>query len=120
MEHSQKQIVTSGDMSDDIVSQIIGLNEYFGYAVQAKFTTSGTLGGVLALQASVNHKQDLQGNVLVAGDWDTIEDSPITLTAAGTFTWNLRDTNYSYFRLIYTAAGSDSGVLNAFCTIKGM
>lgn len=120
MEHSQSQIVTAQSMATSIISKIIGINLYFGYSVQAVYTTTGTLGGILALQASVNHQTDLQGNVTFPGGFVTIEDSPVLLTGAGQYIWNLRDTNYSYFQLIYTPAGGDTGILNAYCTIKGV
>lgn len=113
------QIVTNQSMAVSITSRVIGLPLYFGYAVQADYTTSGTLGGVLALQASVDHREDPEGNVLKAGNFVTIEDTPFLLTGAGSFIWNIRDSNYAYFRLIYTPAGGDSGNLNAYATIKG-
>lgn len=122
MEHSQSQIVTNASMAADITSKTIGLNLFYGYAVQANYTTSGSLGGTLALQASVDHREDLNGNVLVAGNFVTIAGSPQVLTGAGSFIWNVGPSlaMYSYFRLIYTHAGGDTGSLNAFTTIKGL
>lgn len=113
------QIVTNGNMASSIISKIIGLPLYFGYAVQADYATSGTLGGVLALQASVDHKQDPEGNVVNAGTFVTIANSPVTITGAGSYIWNVTSANYAFFQLIYTHTGGDSGTLNAYCTIKG-
>lgn len=114
------QIVTNKSMAADISSKIVPIDQVIGYAVQAVYTTSGTLGGVLALQASVNHQEDNEGNVIVAGNFVTIANSPVTLTGAGSFIWNLDGTYYRYFKLIYTHLGGDSGNLNAFVEDKGV
>ncbi len=117
---SQKQIVTNKSMAVAITSDIIQINLYFGYSVQADYTTSGTLGGTLSLEASVDRRVDPQGNVLFAGNFVTITDSPVVLTGAGSYIWNVRDSNYSFFRLVYAPAGGDTGTLNAYSTIKGI
>lgn len=108
------QIVTNGDMSADITSDIQQLNQAFGYSVQANYTTSGTLGGTLSLEASVDHAQDLNGNVTNAGNWVVITNSPTVITGAGSFIWNFSGPMYPWVRLIYVAVNGDSGVLNAF------
>ncbi len=119
MEHSQHQFVTNQSMAANIASAATEINLFYGYAVQADYTGS-SLGGVLAIQGSVDHRQDPSGNVLNAGNFVTITDSPVTISGAGSYIWNIRESNYSYFRLIYTAAMSDSGTLNAYSTIKGV
>lgn len=106
-------------MAVAITSRVVPLDQVFGYSVQADYATGGTLGGVLALQASVDHAEDNEGNVIRAGNWVTITDSPVTLTGAGSFIWNITSSNYLFFRLIYTPTGGDSGTLNAFCVTKG-
>ncbi len=120
MLHPQSQIVTAASMDDDIESKIINLNLDFGFAVQADYATSGTLGGSLALQASTDHIQDTLGNVLRAGNFVTITSSIVNISGAGSYLWNVPQANYSYFKLIYTPAISDTGTLNAYCTQKGM
>lgn len=120
MLYAPMQIVTNQSMAVAITSRVIGLDQYFGYAVQADYTTSGTLGGILSLEASVDHKQDPEGNVLRAGSFVTVTDSPVLLTGAGSYIWNVRDSNYAYFRLVYTPTGGDTGTLNAYATIKGI
>lgn len=100
-------------MSADIVSAAQQLNQSFGYALQAVFTTSGTLAGTLSLQCSTDHKVDLNGNITNAGHWDVISYSEITLTAAGSHTWNVSSPMYPFVRLVYTHHSGDTGVLNA-------
>jgi hypothetical protein len=119
MEKAERiQIVAAQSMAADITSLVVPIPYYAGYSVQANYATSGTLGGVLALQASDDHQEDPEGNVLHAGNWVTITNTPVTLTGAGSYMWNVTTANYSYFRLIYTHLGGDSGTLNAYCTIK--
>lgn len=105
-------LVVNQSMAVSITSHPQQLNQAFGYAIQAVFTTSGTLGGTLKLQASVNHQEDSQGVVQVDGNWDDITDSSVLLTGAGSYTWNVTAAMYPYVRIIYTPAGGDTGVLN--------
>lgn len=120
MEHAQIPLAENVSMATNFASEPIAINYYFGYAVQAVYTTGGTLAGTFALQASVNHQVDTLGNVIVQGDFVEIEDSDFTITGAGSYVWNVRSPNYSYFRLVYAADPSDTGTLNAFATIKGI
>ncbi len=119
MRYAPIQIVTAASMAADITSAIIPIDQVFGYAIQAVYTTSGSLGGVLALQASVDHQQDLNGNVTRAGNFTTITDSPVTLTGAGNYVWNVTSGMYLYVKLIYTHTGGDAGTLNAYALTKG-
>lgn len=120
MRYAPTKIVNAGDMSDDIVSTIVPLDQVFGYSVQADYATAGTLGGTLALQASNDHRIDNNGNVTNAGNFVTITDTPVVLTGAGSFIWNVTSSNYLFMRLIYTADPSDTGTLNAYITTKGV
>lgn len=119
MDRGQKQFITAQTMASAVASAAIPLYNIFGVAVQANYATGGTLGGVLALQASVDHREDLNGNVLQAGNWVTITGSPVTLTGAGSYIWNVSEPNYPFIRLIYTPTGGDTGTLNAFVNVKG-
>ena len=50
------QLAKNADMSTTVTSNTQQVYMQFGYAVQADYTTSGTLAGVLKLQASVDHE----------------------------------------------------------------
>lgn len=108
------QIVTDGDMSGDITSSVQQLNQGFGFSIQANYTTLGTLGGSLFLEASVDHQIDINGNVIVAGNWVTVQDSTEALTGSGSFIWNVTSSMFPFVRLAYATAPSDTGTLNAF------
>lgn len=119
MRYSQDKIVTNGNMASSITSETVPLDQVFGYSIQAVYTTAGTLAGVLELQASSNHQEDNEKNVIVAGNWVTISGTPVTLTGAGSFIWNVQDPNYLWVRLVYTPGVGDSGTLNATVNTKG-
>ncbi len=113
-------IVVNGDMSSTIVSTVVRLEQMWGYMIQAIYTTSGTLGGILSLEASVSYNLDPLGNVLNAGTWTTVLDSPKLITGAGDYIWDMTRTAAPYVRLRYAPAGGDTGTLNAFQCIKGV
>jgi len=119
MRYSQNQVITNGDMSTNLVSETIPLDQVFGYSIQAVYTTSGTLGGILRLECSNDHTEDNEKNVIVPGTWSVVSNSAVTLTGAGNFLWNVESVNYLWARLTYTKVMGDSGVLNATCVTKG-
>jgi len=112
------RLVTNGDMAGDITSSVQQLDNAFGYSVQAVYTGS-SIAGVISLEASVNHRQDDQGNVSVAGDWVAVLNSAQTLSAAGSYIWNIADSMYPYFRVKYAHHADDSGVLNVWSFVRG-
>lgn len=119
MRYAPIQIVKNASMAADIISSIVPIDQVYGYSVQANYTTSGSLGGTLSIQASVDHVQDTEGNVINAGTFVDITGTPVVLTGAGSFIWNVMTANYLYFQLKYTHAGGDTGTLNAFSVTKG-
>ncbi len=120
MQSPQAQIVSAGDMSTTITSDIVSLEQYFGYAIQAIYNGT-SLDGTFVLQGSCDHQQDPEGNVTVAGNFTTITGTSTALVSAsaGTILWNIADANYSYVQLVYTHASGDAGTLDAWCTKKG-
>ena len=119
MRKAQKQFLSAGDMSADVASNPVGLDQDFGFAIQANYSTTGTLGGVLKLQASVDRFVDQQGNVLSAGNWVDIDQTSVTLTGAGHFIWNVPEVMYPFVRLFYAHHSGDSGSLDAFYMTRG-
>lgn len=119
MQFAITHVVTNASMAALVTSPAVPISTMYGYGVQAVYTTSGTLGGVLSLQGSIDHKQDTQGNILVPGDWAPVPNSSELISGAGNFIWDVTLSNVPYVRLVYTPAGGDSGVLNVFSCIKG-
>lgn len=112
------EIVVNGNMANAITSETVPLDQVFGLSVQAVYTTTGTLGGVVSLQGSNTHQEDNEKNVLNAGTWTTI--SSVTLSGAGNTLWNVENSNYLWLRVVYAPAMGDSGTLNTVCVTKGV
>lgn len=119
MRYSQDSIVVNGNMANPITSETIPLDQVFGFAVQAVYTTPGALGGTLSLQCSCDHEEDNEKNVIVPGTWTTIANSSVVLAGAGNYVWNVSSPNYLWVRLVYVPALGDAGALQASCVTKG-
>lgn len=119
MQFAITQIVTAVSMAATVTSSIVPISTMYGYGIQAVYTTSGTLGGTFQVLGSINHKQDHEGNVLVAGNFAPVPNSSQLITGAGNYIWDVTISNVPYVKLVYTPAGGDSGTLNAFSSIKG-
>lgn len=82
---------------------------------------TGTPTGTFGVQISIDHKQDAQGNVTVAGNWITLPLNPsISATGSPDSAYiDLNQMSASYIRLTYTAS-SGTGTVDAFVTAKGV
>ncbi len=98
-------------------SQPQQLTQTFAYGLQAVYTGT-TISGSIHLEASINHKEDTQGNVLFEGDWDTINGSQQNITGSGTGVWNVGSgaPGYPWVRVVYVDTGSSP---DATLTVTG-
>lgn len=117
-----EKLIDNGDMDDDIESSPIGLPNMIGYSVQAVWTGS-TIDGTIKLQCSVDPCS--QARTTSREDpthWSDVEDSEITINAAGDFVWNVSDVFYPWVRIVYTdgSGGTSDGVLNVRINAKGV
>jgi hypothetical protein len=119
MRKTQAQFLTNKSMATTVISNPVALDQDFGYAVQVNFSTTGSLTGTFTLQASVDHRSDQAGNVLVVGNWVTLDESSYVISGAGSYLWNVTEAMYPFFRLVYTPAIGDTGTLNAFYQTRG-
>lgn len=108
MRITKDTLLAAGDISGDLTSSSQQLDQIFGFSIQAIFTTSGSLGGILKLQASLD-----------GVNFDDIANTSQTLSAAGSYTWNLADTNFPWVRVVYTHHSGDSGVLTVLFFGRG-
>ena len=115
-----KSIITAGNMaSASITSSVVEIRNQDNVGIQLSWT--GTAVGTFAVQISINHAEDANGNVTVAGDWVALPLSP-TIAAAGSADSAIIDLNQmsaSYIRVVYTRS-SGTGTLNAYITAKGV
>ena len=104
-------------MKPGITSKPQQLTQVYAYAIQAVYTGT-TISGGLSLQASVDYKQDSQGNVLFEGNWDTITGTPQLLTGPGVGIWNygFGGCGYPWVRVFYSDSGSSN---DATLTVTG-
>lgn len=119
MQFAVNHMIVNASMAVPVPGPSVATSTMYGYAIQAVYTTAGTLGGVLQLQGSIDHRQDPQGNVLAPGNWAPVQNSSELISGAGTFIWDVTISNVPFVRLVYTPAGGDSGVLNGYFCIKG-
>lgn len=121
MRKTLDKIISAANMNADIVGPAMGLDQDFGYAVQANYTTSGSLGGTFKLQASLDYNPGTpqSGGAFNAGNWVDISGSPETISGAGTFIWNAEGTFYPWVRLIYTHFSGDTGSLDVYFFNRG-
>lgn len=122
------QSVTNGVMTGTnvLTSAITNVQMLDNCAVQFNWTSSPV--GTFQVQVSIDHAEDSEGNVTVAGNWASI---PLTYLVAGVSTTaltiptsvgspvyvDLNQMSSPWLRVVYTNA-SGSGVLNAYITGK--
>lgn len=112
------QIITSGDMSQATVTSAVTNIEYMdNIGIQLNWT--GTAVGTFAVQVSIDHAQDQNGNVSVAGNWIalTLSPSPAAAGASNQIYIDITQTSAPWIRVVYTK-GSSTGTLNAFISGK--
>lgn len=95
----------SGDASGSLTFGPQSLNQIFGYSIQAVYT--GSPAGVLTLQASND-----------GTNFCDIPGTAFTVSAAGSFLWNVTGSNYLYVQMTWVPT-SGSGTLSAFAYIRG-
>lgn len=98
-------------MNATINSSAQQLWNVFGYAIQIVWT--GTPTGSFKLQAS-----DDSFNAGIPGNpnhWSDITDSSVSITAAGSYMWNVSNPQYVWVRVVYTdtSSGASTAVITS-------
>lgn len=112
------QIITSGDMSQaSITSEVVPITLGDNVGIQLNFT--GTPEGTFEVQVSIDHMQDMNGNVSVAGNWIplTFSSVPSATGSADEIYLDMNQLSAPWLRVVYTRSAG-SGTLNAFVTYK--
>ncbi len=113
------KFISAASMGANITSAIVEISQQDNVGIQLNWT--GTPVGTFDVQISIDHEQDMNGNVTVAGNWVSLPLSP-AIAAAGSADSAYIDLNQqsaSYVRVVYTRT-SGSGTLNGFATAKGV
>lgn len=111
-------IITAGDMSlSSLTSTVTNIQYLDNVCIQLNFT--GTPTGTFEVQVSLDHAQDSNGNVTVAGNWTalTLDPSPSASGSGSTTFIDINQTSAPWIRVVYTKT-SGTGTLNAFIGAK--
>ncbi len=110
------QTITNGDMTTALTSAVTNIQFLDNIAIQLDF--AGTPTGTFQVQVSVDHAQDNNGNVTVAGSWVPLllSSNPVAAGTSGTIYIDLNQLSAPYMRVTYTGTGA--GTLNAFVSAK--
>lgn len=100
------KIVTNGDMSANITSDVVDLSRIDGYSVYAKWT-GGSAAGTIKLEVSLDdiNYVDLSG-------------SETSVSGPGEALWEITSAFYDKVRVVFTRS-SGSGTLNVQINGKG-
>lgn len=112
MKFAQDNIIVAGDMSADIESSPILLDQIFGFAMQAVY--SGAPDGVLKIQVSC----DITNYADQIVNWDDLASSSVTITSDGITTYNVDAQYYKWVKIVYIFS-TGTGVLNVTYNSKG-
>lgn len=111
-------IITDGDMSQaSITSPAININFSDNVGLQLIFTGSPV--GTFSAQVSIDHTQDSQGNVIVAGNWVDLDfgTTPAASGSADDIYLDMNQLSAPWIRVKYTKT-SGTGTLNAYIAYK--
>lgn len=104
-------------MSANIISDAFNTKDQVNVSIQLSW--SGSPNGVFSVQASIDHQEDLDGNIQEPGSWADLplSDDISAVGSADTAYIELEGMAAPYLRIIY-ARVSGSGVLDAFVSGK--
>lgn len=109
--------VVNGDMSANVTSPVTAIEFMDNIGIQINF--SGSPVGNFQVQVSMDYNQDVNGNVIDAGNWIAVPfPAPVSSinlpTSVGSPIYiDLNQLSAPWIRLTYTAT-SGSGTLNSF------
>ena len=102
-----KRIIENGDMSGNINSEVIPLDNILHYAIQCNWT-GGTADGDIHIEVSAE--------LGAPSNWSRIASA--TVLGSGTQLWFDRNVPYKWVRIVYERS-SGTGVLEVVVILKG-
>jgi hypothetical protein len=111
-------IIDAGDMSGDLVSDVVGIAFLDNISVQLVFT--GNAVGDFGVEVSLNYREQ-QGYVINPGDWVALPLSPAPVAAgsADDITIDINQVSAPYIRVTYTRT-SGTGTVEAYLSGKAV
>lgn len=112
-------IFAAVSMATSQTSRVVEIKEQDNIGIQLHWTGSPV--GTFDFQISSDHREDINGNVQVAGNWISLALSPaITATGSGDDAYvDLNQMSALYMRVVYTAV-SGTGTLTGIAVGKGV
>lgn len=111
------QSVSGGDMSGAITTPVTSIK--FLDNVLMEFVSSGAPDGAYSVEVSADYQQDLEGNVLNAGNWVALDLSPVpNINAAGSVMIDMNQLPAPFIRAVWTPNVGSVGTLDVYITAK--
>lgn len=112
------QNITNGDMSQATVTSAVTCIQWLDN-IGIQLTWTGAAVGTFAVEVSIDHAQDSEGNVTVAGNWTALSLSPAPAASGtgSTIYIDINQTSAPYMRVKYTKTSS-TGTLQGYVTGK--
>lgn len=110
-------------MNANFASFALQCYDTFGYSIQAEWT--GTPTGTFKLQCSDDPVPQGPLSTPLTGaaptNWTDVADSSQAVSAAGNYTWNVSNVQYTWVRLVYTdgSSGMSTATFRARFNSKG-
>lgn len=115
MRAANNTLFTNADMSGNLASNPISLYNIFGYNIYLVFTGSPV--GTFTILVSSDPFAG-EATVPLPTNFILLDDSTLTVSAAGDIMYNVNICNYNWFKVVYTST-SGTGTLNGRFNLKG-
>lgn len=112
-------LISAASMTTTITSPAVEVKLQDNVGFQLHWT--GAPVGTFQFQVSMDHKEDMEGNIQVAGHWITLPVTPAIVAAgvADDAYVDLNQLSAIYARVVYTFT-SGTGTLDVFADAKGI
>lgn len=113
MKIATKRIISAGDISGNVTSSAILVDQVYAYAIQAVVTGTSP-NGTLKAQFSCD---DVPSESDVT-NWSDVSGATVSISATGTYGFLVEFAPYKWIRLVYTRT-SGTGAINVTLNAKG-
>lgn len=113
----KKQIVIGETMGADVISPAVNTQYLDDIGFQCNFDAVGSPVGSFVIQGSIDHTEDVSGNIVVAGNWFQV--SSTAALSAGPQGIGVTSAPWPWMRLKYSRT-SGTNSLNAFICGKSL
>lgn len=109
MRVSENNLFTDRTLANETInSDAIPLDHIYGFSVYASWSGTAISGSIL-LQASIDEM-----------NWRDIDSTSQTISADGSYLWNISDAFYKYFRIQVTSSNANTITVDASFYAKGV